>query len=315
MSRINVVLFAFLGLVSCQSKIDREAVTFDSPSGDTSLAAIEETQATTSTADESFENSADPSPYIGDVDAFQATHEYYTTVYYRTDVEKSDDYDLLAARADSVVHEDEEMRRKRVPYSIARQYFNLAGLEAISIYNDGHHVVDARFVRVELLEGMIESQFIAVFKPVDPLAFNPDVSYCISSGDITAKSRAITSQAIDDSLFTNELLHTFKLQPNPWNTVHVKTMPYEAIYSGITFQYKSLLIETHSGKSTILKEINEDYYIGAILPVHLEINGKPVLLLHMGVNETDMVWTSLAVYSGKEYQLLEGNRLRGKVYL
>jgi hypothetical protein len=43
-----------------------------------------------------------------------------------------------------------------------------------------------------------------------------------------------------------------------------------------------------------------------LLPTRLAMNGKPMLLIQMGVNETDMVWTSLAVFTGTRMSFLSG---------
>jgi hypothetical protein len=315
MARLIYFALAIIFYVSCQPKATEVGVENDSVTREQApIAAIEEKKILPRPVDSVYVT-RETSPYIGDIDAFEETREYYTMVYYRSSDSTADDYDYLAARADSVIFEDDEMRRKRIPADIAERYFEIAGMERISVYNNGRHISDADLVRVELLEGVIERHFIAVFRPVDPSSFNPEVSYCISTAGLTAKKTDLTSVAIDDSVFTKELVQTLGLEPDTWNSVHVKTKPYNATYSGITCQSKAYLIETYGGKSTILKEINEDYYIGAIVPVHLEINGKPVLLLHMGVNETDMVWTSLAVFSGTTYEFLQGNRLNGEVYL
>ena len=316
-----VVPLAIVFLVSCEQGKDRPALTNNTTHVDSTSLPIEpRTESSTRTdsidiIEESIRIPADSSPYIGEVDAFEETGEYYTSIYYLPHVPESGAYEFLSDRTDSVVYEGDEMRRKRVPMALAEMYFNLEGLLRVSVFTKGKLVSQARLVRVELLEGIIESQFIAVFKPEDVSTFSSGVSYCISSGDIPAKNIDLTWQALVDSALTQEILRDFEMDSNPWNAVHIKTLPDDVTYSGITFQSRSFLIETRRGESTIVKTIDKDYYIGSILPLHLAINGKPVLLLRMGVNETDMVWTSLAVFSGDKYEFLEGNRLKGKVYL
>lgn len=254
----------------------------------------------------------DSSLYIGEIRAFDETREYYTPVYYRPHLQGSGYYELLTSKTDSLVYKDDERSRKRLPCDIARQYFNLSGLEAVSVYANGGHVSDAAFVRVELLDDVIESQFIAVFQPLDTLHFNTDVSYCISGGYVPGKKADLKWESVEDSTLTAHLLDTFHLDSKKvWRVVHRKTSPARHIFSGITFQNQSLLIETSESVSAIVKIVNKDYYIGDIMPVCFEVNGKPVLLLDMGVNETDVRWTSLAVFSGKEYKFARGNRLSG----
>ena len=316
-----VIPLAIVFLVSCEQVKDKPALTNDTTHVDSTSLLMEPLTESSTRADsldiieESIRIPADSSPYIGDIDVFEETGEYYTPVYYLPHVPESGVYEFLSDKTDSVVYEGDEMRRRRVPMEIAARYFNLGRLSNVSVYGGGKPASRARLVRVELLEGLIESQFVAVFKPEDTSMFDDRVSYCISLGDIPGKSIDLTWHSVDDSVLTKALLRMVEMDSDPWNTVHIQTLPDDVIYSGITFQNKSFLIETRLGKSTIVKTIDRDYYIGAILPLHLEIKGKPVLLLRMGVNETDMVWTSLAVFSGVKYEFLEGNRLKGKVYL
>src|SRR5687768_174613 len=257
MVRTTLISLTVILHISCQPKADETKTENDSVAHE-SLSVIPqiENEGPTEPLD-SVKASGESSPYIGDIDAFEETREYYTSVYYRSDVSNVDNNDYLTSKADSVIYEGDEMRRKRIPFDVAERYFDLAGFEKIFVYNNGKHVSEAEFVRVELLEGVIESQFIAVFKPVDPSSFNPEVSYCISSGALTAERVDVTWEPVEDSVFTNDLLHELGLEPKPWNTVHITTTPDSTTYSGVTYQFKAFLIETYGGRSTILKEIKE----------------------------------------------------------
>lgn len=64
-------------------------------------------------------------------------------------------------------------------------------------------------------------------------------------------------------------------------------------------QSRLILIETNDGGSRILMDLKEDWFISDMTPLHLESNGKPMLLLSMGVNETDMMWSRWLSFRAK----------------
>lgn len=304
-------------IASCTRNTNSPVGTQYSIAADTAISAIpaslevEENPTTKTSA-----TAIDSSVYVGTINAFDSTREYYISIYSLPHRNDEDLFEVLADKADSVVFTDIETRRSRIPMEIAKKYFNLIGLEKISVYDNGQHLTDARLVRVEEYSGPIESYFIAVYKPDTFLPLNFNTSYCVSSGRNHSRSELpFASEAFSDTTFTRALSNTFQFDSVKYWSDHVKVMPAGMIYSGITLPRAAFLIETAGDVSTIVKQINESYVFVEIIPVHIRVNGKFVLLLYMGVPDSDMVWTSLAVFSGTEYQLLEGNRLGGRAQL
>jgi hypothetical protein len=253
--------------------------------------------------------SVDSSVYIGSIMSFPETAEYYTPIYYMAD---QNPYEYLEQQLDSVVYDKEEIKRSRLPLSIAQQYFNLTGLGRISVYNQaGNIITDATLQRIELLEGVLESEFVAVFKPMIPSWFTTDASYCVSSTLLPDfPARFCSFQELTDERLTSQLLKQFEIDSaDVWTFNHQVLQPHNTIFSIIATDAKSLLIETSNNVSHIIFETNADYSIMEVSPIHLEANGKPILLALMGVNETDMIWTSLLVYNSIEYEVMDRGRI------
>lgn len=252
----------------------------------------------------------DSSLYIGEVGSFPETGELHTPVYYHSHLNLDGLFDTLVKQADSVVYQDIERRRSRIPTSMARIYFNLSGLDTISIYKMAHFVGKAKLVRVEYFQDLIEGKFVAVFKPIGLSTLPDALDYCISGGRNRYKTTDVTCENIEDQQLTQNLLERFVEDSVRVRDVsHTRIMPQESVYSSISMHSRLLLVETKEGKSQILKDLKEDWFISDILPLHLEYNGKPILLLTMRINETDMMWTSLAVFDEGEYVFPENNRL------
>jgi len=83
---------------------------------------------------------SDSSLYVGEVDTFNETNELYTPVYYHDHLEVEGLYETLSKQTDSLVYEDIERRRSRIPVIIARNHFNLSGLDTLSVYKNGRLV-------------------------------------------------------------------------------------------------------------------------------------------------------------------------------
>lgn len=78
----------------------------------------------------------DSSVYVGVVDAFDSTGEFYISIFSLPHRESENYFEVLPGKTDSVIYEDIESQRNRIPMNIAREYFNLSGLERISVYNN-----------------------------------------------------------------------------------------------------------------------------------------------------------------------------------
>jgi hypothetical protein len=167
-------------------------------------------------------------------------------------------------------------------------------------------------VRIEYLEDVIESEYIAVFKPMIPSWYTSDVHYCITASAVNSlKTISVGYKELKDTNLTAKLLQRFKIDSTKVSEInHLQFLRDKSIWTSIALEQGAYLIETKGNESTILYQTREDYYIMEVMMVHVEINSKPVLLLTLGVNDTDMIWTSLMVYSSKGYEAMNSNRVR-----
>ena len=250
--------------------------------------------------------------FVSHIYAMPNSREIYVSLHYQLTIDESEYIDHSAAPVDSLIYDDGlEVKRSRLPLSIADQYFNLSGLNKIAVYDHNGHIGDANFVRVELLYNLIESQFVAVFEPVKEAPAIPYGAYCIAPAPKTSQELPeISYQEIVDEILTGSIREVLNVAGNPWRVKHVRVAPGERIYSSVSYDNGCFLVETVDGQSKIVMEVKDNVSILDLIPVSLEINGRPALLLQMGVNETDMLWSSLAVYSGTEFTFAEGNRFR-----
>src|SRR5688572_11691391 len=254
----------------------------------------------------------DTSIFISSIIPFDETREFYTPVYTLDNLEEGA-WESIATKLDSVVYVgDDETKRTRLPLNIAKQYFNLSGLNRISLYNQvGNRITDATLVRIEYLEDLIESQYVAVFKPTIPSAFTSDVYYCITASADSLKTISVGYKELTDTNLTAKLFQRFKIDSTKvWEINHLQFLRDNSIWTAIALDQGSFLIETKGNESTILYQSNEDYSIMEVMLVHIEINTKPVLLVTFGKNETDWIWTSLMVYSSKGYEVVNSSRIR-----
>lgn len=251
----------------------------------------------------------DSSGYIGELYAFPGTGEYYTSLTFLQQVEDGE-FKALVNMTDSLIFEDIESRRRRLPRNVANRYFNLVGLDTIAVYTAAGYAGDARLVRVEQFDDLIEGSFIGVFSPIDSSSFDTSVVYCTSK-DLAPETQSFTNwKSVSDSGFTKTLLkHINRNASDVWRSIHVRSG--NITYSVITFANECFLIESDVEGPSIRKHITEDYNIGDIIPTHIRVNNRPTLLLRMGVNETDINWITLAVFDDAEYVFVEGKRLAG----
>lgn len=149
MNYILPSLFALIIVWSCTSKSQQSDNSISPTGADTlSFAIPTVTETRKDELPKRDEGSVEPvtadsSAYIGELYAFPATGDYYIYLPF------PGDFQQLSRMTDSLVYEDDEIRRRRIPESAANRYFNLVGLETISVYTRAGYAGDARFVRVE----------------------------------------------------------------------------------------------------------------------------------------------------------------------
>jgi hypothetical protein len=264
----------------------------------------------------------DSTLYIGYVDFFPETKEFYTALFYRDGFENPDE-EYLATQLDSVIFSDEDWARERLPIEEARKMLVMTGLDTIYIYNRQHHFISkGYFTRVEYLWDGLESYFIAVFKPDINFTAQTEELYAVSSNYAGLDVPGFACQEIDDQQLNKTLLRKLKIDLSlTWDIRHFRIKPTGATYS-IVSSYKmdseegqSFLTATENNDVSILnKEINDFHYLN-ILPLPMEVNNKPLLLISAGYPSSDVLWDYLAAFDGKRYEAVDYNRINSRTLM
>ncbi len=216
--------------------------------------------------------------------------------------------DTIKTYADSVVYQGDETKRTRFPLDEAQKYLNLDLLNGIIIFNYQHeNLGKSRLKRVEFFEDVLGEQFVAVLEPAQKL--QGELFYGINGINQfvdSFNSEILNSPTIKDSIKN----HIKRASLYDWSLQSVLVEPYQNIYTFYSFIAdgdieKSFLVETNSVYGNrIMSEITNDYSIRNIIPVPVQINKKPILLLWVGPTETDIEWYTPAVFNGIKYEII-----------
>lgn len=252
----------------------------------------------------------DSTVYIGQLDAFMETQEFYTPLYFQDGINNRNSFEYLNKNLDSLVS-DQEGSRRRLPMAIAKRFFRLGGMNKITVYNEKSSLIsEARLIRVELYDDLIERGFIAVYKPLVSGAFTGDVAFCVGETNASFKRRDFDHENFEVNKLAEMVLEKLERKADFMIAYHTRLLPDSIIYTIIAFEKGALLTETKGEQVVILKEVKDDSHFFRLIPLPKEINEKPVLLVSMAVHDTDVSWTSLAVFLDGQYEFMSGNRLK-----
>lgn len=266
------------------------------------------------------------SVYLNAVRFLPETGEFYLELPFSV----REDYRLfqqLENQATVHPHSHIDMERKRLPLAVAQQYFDLSPYRDLLIFNAAHELVcEATFQGVELFRDY-ESYFVAVLKSregyVARTAVQTDL-YCLSKAAEPRLIPRFLSRPLQAASLDERITAHFQLSPeNSFSLHHTVLYPANTVYSVLSYSEQrptalrthSYLLETLGTELSLLMEVQgetgaEEIY--SLLPIPIRINKRPVLLLRMGLTDTDLSWPQLAVYDGSGYQLMEGHWLRAE---
>ena len=268
------------------------------------------------------QESTDSTFYIGYVDYFPETKEFYTNLYYRTGHENPDE-ELLESKLDSVIVLDDDWGRERLPMEEAKKLLVLSGLDTLFIYNRRHELVcDASLTRVEYLWNGMESFFIAVLKPNCTFHQQTGELYGISAAYPTLGIAALSAEEIEDENLNRDLIRKMNLNPRlTWRMRHFRMAQRAGIYSVISSyqmdsnEGDSYLTSLDGSQVKILNhEVNNFHFLN-ILPLPVDVNGKPLLLISAGYPSSDVLWDYLAAFNDETYEAVDYNRIDPKTII
>lgn len=263
--------------------------------------------------------SADSTFYIGYVDYFPETREFYTALFHRAEHDYPD-AELLEGRLDSVILWEEDWGRERLPMEDARQLLVMTGLDTLAIFNRDHEqICRCPLTRVEYLWNGLESYFIAVFAS-DSASFQQTEELYGISGHFPLERRIMFSASeLADEKYNEHLREKLQFSAGrQWDMRHYRIDPQESIYSIIssyspaTSEVMSYLTLHENNRVQILSEERNNFQYLNILPVPVNMNGRPLLLISAGYPSTDVLWDYLAGFDGTRYEAIDYNRVHMK---
>ena len=257
--------------------------------------------------------------YIGYVDYFPETKEFYTALFYKDGHEYPDE-ELLESKLDSVISFDDDWGRERLPMEEAKKLLVLSGLDTLSIFNRKHQMISkSPLARVEYLWNGLESYFIAVYKSDGSLTAQTEELYGISSHYAGLIGNSFMTEEISDQKLNDFVLKKLKVSgPVDWDMRHYRITPPSSTYSIISSysmesnEALSYLTTLESDDIRILNEEVNNFHFLNILPVPIHINGKPLLLISAGYPSSDVIWDYLASFNGSAYDAIDFNRVNVK---
>lgn len=254
--------------------------------------------------------------YIGYVDYFPETQEFYTALYYREGHEYPDEA-LLESRLDSVILLEDDWGRERLPLEEARKLLVLEGLDTLYIYNRGHQLISrSPFVRVEYLWNGLESYFIAVFTSYGGIREQTEELYGVSAAHAALLDDTFAAVEVNDRRLNDRLAGELRISRFiDCDMRHYRVTPGETTYSVVSAystdaqQSFSYLTALNRGDVSVLNtEIDNFQYLN-ILPVPIAVNGRPLLLVSAGYPSSDVIWDYLAGWDGTRYEAIDYNRV------
>lgn len=251
--------------------------------------------------------------YVNRVGYFSETNEFYVPLNF-TKPFGNDIYDFLEDKTDSLIFDNGEKSRRRLPMEVAKDVLDLRQLGEIRIFDTNHqYITNAKLKRAEYLVDL-NGYFIAVFSP-DKKGFRTEEGfYCLGTAKVDLKSIKVIE--LEDEQLTATIRKEVEANPEYISRVeHLKILPYNTIYSIYAFVGKdggatSYLTEFKNNKLTVLHRLEDEVAFDRFLPIPLERNGKPVLLIDIILPDSDAVDDCLvSTFDGLGYVLEKDNRI------
>ena len=254
--------------------------------------------------------------YIGYIDYFPETGEFYTALFYREGHEYPDE-ELLESKLDSVILVDDDWGRERLPMQEAGKILVLAGMDTLSIFNRKHELIcQSALTRVEYLWNGLESYFVAVYEADEKFTEQTEELYGITSKFAGLMAPAFSAQEFKDRDLNEYLSKKLKINRTMnWDMRHYRIVPQDETYS-IMSAYSmqsneafSYLTSLEKNTLNVLNEELNNYHFLNILPLPIKVNGKPLLLISAGYPSSDVLWDYLAAFDGTRYEAIDYNRV------
>lgn len=286
---VIILIFCFVTLIACDKKSADSSPSSNTPE-----------------AGHVLELPQDSGMFIG-LPVYLSRHEFSVDLYLKDSVEVNDDiHEFLQGSTDSVVYQDDDFKRSLLPKPIAEEYLDLVHLEYVNLYDSlGTQVDRADLQQIEFYEDLIETRIIAVYRSQNVRK----VAYVIGGDAAEDRVAGFSSRALKDpglAKTVGEKIPSLSDPANRLTMIHRRMEPGGVIYSFASDRQRSYIFDHKT--SEILYARNDMTFL-QIVPVHKERNGRPVFVAVVGQPETDLIWTTLLVFDGREYNSTLHQRL------
>ncbi len=247
---------------------------------------------------------------IDKVHSFSETNDFYISINFNQEYDY-DSINVILSKLDSSIYDGGEMNRTRLPHIDALKYFDLTGLDSVGIYNYENQLIgNFQLTRVEYLQDMIESSFVAVYH------FDESIDLSANYYTINGTSKVVPNFTTNKITLNRELKFTTNSEVKyHYLTEHV-TIPYLSdtitlfTYLSENSKQTSLIIEWINGEQENLLKLQEEYVIWELKPLPIIYNKKSVLLLTVGYPETDIIWYTPAIFNGEQYSVTNNSKVK-----
>lgn len=290
--RLQYGLFSLIFLIGCSKPKTNE----NQSTNEDTVKYIE--------TDLSIETQKDTLSYIGYIGKFEDNNSFYTDLYF-VDNFNYDLYDEVTKSGDQIIFKDEEIQRTKMEIDKVGQYFNMTGLNTIDIYNSNNQkLTTGQLSHIEYVEDMIESRFVAVFQVDNPHISDP--LFCIGNSDDDLTK--IDFSSYEDQKLKSDLNDFLKL-----NTDHIWSIGHyrldNQVISIVSADTTTYIIETKDNSHKTLYKSKSNEAIHGLTAISKKINGRQILLAECGMPESDMMWTSVLIFNGTQYEPRRDHRI------
>jgi len=239
--------------------------------------------------------------HIAFVDYLKETDEYAVHLELRFDKNFNQWNKQGQPLCGKTIYEEEfEFIRQEMSEDLANTWLDIRFLEHLHLYDTNNRDLgEARFVRFERIEGNLYSYFAAIVK----------METGTKSGNyaIGGRKDALPELPLDRKP-RKELLAAARNDAkdmDEWGTTQIGIAGhYFSLFQAThPSEYKTTcqLYETMGDKTHEMWRNDEGEIIVHLQPLPLSFNGKPVLLLAKAFMSSDVFWSAVFVYDGKQY--------------
>ncbi len=206
-----------------------------------------------------------------------------------------------------------ESTRRTLPLDVAKKYFKLPWQSELWLFDNATYtnLTALKFLGVEYLDEMISTSYVAVFEAEGFLVpeSRADLDYyCISSSSEAYLKANFAPAKVAPQSFDGELKEKYSFSDK--RKLKIQSIEYQ----NSTLTLCSFLGENYDNNSVIMKSAGQDhsillailrdrYVMWEMILTPLFIESMPVIIMEMGVPETDQNWTEIAVFNGTNYVL------------